>query len=138
MVTDRHVVIVWLGMPDNDPTEILTGASAARPLALQLADVLELQPASFELAEQARPARRLMKKACPQLISHPKDGAAIYQEGKILPVRSNLNGTVWYLNGKRAIMNKKNITVPNAGFYTISASRNGCKTTVFVQIQRLN
>ena len=74
MVTDRHVAIVWLGMPDNDPTEILTGASVARPLALKLADVLELQPASFELPEQMRPTRRLMKKACPQLISHPKDG----------------------------------------------------------------
>ena len=73
MVTDQHVVIVWLGMPDNDPTEILTGASAARPLALRLADVLELRPASFELPEQTRPVRRLMTKTCPQLISHPKD-----------------------------------------------------------------
>ena len=103
-----------------------------------LADVLELRPASFELPEQTRPARRLMTKTCPQLISHPKDGAVIYQEENVLPVKSNHKGTVWYLNGKRAIMNKKNITVPNGGFYTISASRNGCKTTVFVQIQRLN
>jgi penicillin-binding protein 1C len=135
MVTDRHVVIVWLGMPDNDPTEILTGASAARPLALRLADVLELRPASFKLPEQTRPTRRLMKKACPQLISHPKDGAVIYQAGKILPVRSNLKGTVWYLNGKRAAMNKQNIVIPQGGFHKITAVQNECRSTVWIELQ---
>ena len=135
MVTDRHVVIVWLGMPDNDPTEILTGASAARPLALQLADVLELQPASFELTEQMRPARRLMKKACPQLISHPKDGAVIYQAGKILPVRSNLKGTIWYLNGKRAVMNKENIVIPQGGFHRITAVEGQCRASIRVELR---
>ena len=135
MVTDRHVVIVWLGMPDNDPTEILTGASAARPLALKLADVLELQPASFELPEQMRPARRLMKKACPQLISHPKDGAVIYQAGKILPVRSNLKGTVWYLNGKRAVMNKQNIVIPQGGFHRITAVEGQCRASIRVELR---
>ena len=134
MVTDQHVAIVWLGMPDNDPTEILTGASAARPLALKLADVLELRPASFELPEQMRPARRLMKKACPQLISHPKDGAVIYQAGKILSVRSNLKGTVWYLNGKRAVMNKENIVIPQGGYHRITALRNGCRNTITIQL----
>lgn len=136
MVTDQHVVIVWLGMPDNHPTKILTGASAARPLALRLADVLEFYPASFKLPERTKPTRRLMKKTCPQLISHPKDGEMIYQEGNILPVRSNLKGTVWYLNGQRAKMNKQNIIVQHGGFYAISASRNGCTTTVFVEVLR--
>jgi penicillin-binding protein 1C len=135
MVTDRHVVIVWLGMPDNGPTETLTGASAARPLALRLADVLELRPASFELPEQRRPTRRLMKKACPQLISHPKDGAVIYQDGTVLPVRSNLKGMVWYLNGKRAVMNKENIVIPQDGFHRITAIRNGCKKTVMIELR---
>ena len=138
MVTDLHVVIVWLGMPDNDPTEILTGASAARPLALQLADVLELQPASFELPEQARPARRLMKKACPQLISHPKDGAVIYQDGNVLPVRSNLKGTVWYLNGKRAAMNKQNIVIPQGGFHRLTAVNDACRQTVFLDVRKVS
>ena len=135
MVTDRHVVIVWLGMPDNDPTEILTGASAARPLALKLADVLELRPASFELPEQTRPTRRLMTKTCPQLISHPQDGAVIYQDGNILPVRSNLKDTVWYLNGKRAVMNKQNLVIPQSGFHRITATRNGCKKTVMIELR---
>ncbi len=134
MVTDQHVAIVWLGMPDNDPTEILTGASAARPLALRLADVLELRPASFELPEQTRPARRLMTKTCPQLISHPKDGAVIYQEGKILPVRSNLKGTVWHLNGKRAVMNKENIVIPQGGFHRITATEGQCRETVGISM----
>ena len=135
MVTDQHVAIVWLGMPDNDPTEILTGASAARPLALRLADVLELRPASFELPEQMRPARRLMKKACPQLISHPKDGAVIYQEGNVLPVRSNLKGTVWYLNGKRAVMNKQNIVIPQGGFHRITAVEGYCRASIRVELR---
>ncbi len=135
MVTDQHVVVVWLGMPDNDPTEILTGASVARPLALKLADVLELQPASFELPVQTRSARRLMTKACPQLISHPKDGAVIYQDGNVLPVRSNLKGTVWYLNGKRAVMNKQNLVIPQGGFHRITATRNGCKKTVMIELR---
>jgi penicillin-binding protein 1C len=135
MVAEQHIVIVWLGMPDNEPTEILTGASVARPLALKLADVLELQPASFELPVQTRPARRLMKKACPQLISHPQDGAVIYQEGHVLPVRSNLKDTVWYLNGKRAVINKENIVIPQGGFHRITATRNGCKKTVMIELR---
>jgi len=135
MVTDWHVVIVWLGMPDNDPTKILTGASAARPLALSLADVLELQPASFDVPEQTRPTRRLMKEACPQLISHPKDGAVIYQDGTVLPVRSNLKGTVWYLNGKRAVMNKKNIVIPKGGFHRITAVEGGCRASIRVELR---
>jgi len=136
MVTDRHVVIVWLGMPDNDPTEILTGASVARPLALKLADVLELQSASFEPPEQMRPARRLMIKTCPQLISHPKDGAVIYQEGNVQPVRSNLKGTVWYLNGKRAVMNKQNIVIQEGGFYKLTAASKACRQTIVFEIQK--
>ena len=135
MVTDRHVAIVWLGMPDNDPTEILTGASAARPLALKLADVLELRPASFELPEQTRPIRRLIKEACPQLISHPKDGAVIYQDGNVLPVRSNLKGTVWYLNGKRAVMNKENIVIPQGGFHRITAVEGQCRASIRVELR---
>ena len=135
MVTDQHIVIVWLGMPDNDPTEILTGASVARPLALRLADALELRPASFELPEQARPTRRLMTKTCPQLISHPKDGAVIYQEGNVLPVRSNLKGTVWYLNGKRAVMNKENIVILQGGFHRITAVEGGCRASIRVELR---
>ena len=136
MVTDRHVVIVWLGMPDNDPTEILTGASAARPLALKLADVLELQPASFELPEQTWPNRRLRKKVCPQLISHPKDGAVIYQEGNVLPIRSNVKGTVWYLNGNRALMNKQNIVIQDGGFYKLTAAIEACRQTIAFEVQK--
>ena len=136
MVTDQYVVIVWLGMPDNDPTEILTGASAARPLALRLADVLELQPASFKLSEQTRPTRRLKKNACPQLISQPKYGAVIYQDGNVLPVRSNLKDTVWYLNGKRAVMNKQNIVIQDGGFYKLTAASKACRQTIVFEIQK--
>ena len=135
MVTDRHVIIVWLGMPDNNPTKILTGASVARPLALKLVDVLELQPASFELPEQTRPARLLMNKVCPQLISHPKDRAVIFQEGNVLPVRSNLKGTVWYLNGKRAVMNKQNIVIPQGGFHRITAAKGGCRSSIHIEVR---
>jgi penicillin-binding protein 1C len=135
MITGRHVVIVWLGMPDNEPTKILTGASVARPLALRLADVLELQAANFEMPQQMRLGRRLMKKACPKLISHPKDGAVIYQEGNVLPVRSNLKDTVWYLNGKRAMMNKQNIVVKHGGFHWITATHEGCKNTVEIELR---
>ncbi len=136
MVTDQYVVIVWLGMPDNDPTEILTGASAARPLALRLADVLELQPASFKLSEQTRPTRRLKKNACPQLISQPKYGAVIYQDGNVLPVRSNLKDMVWYLNGKRAVMNKQNIVIQDGGFYKLTAASKACRQTIVFEIQK--
>ena len=132
----KYVVIVWLGMPDNDPTKVLTGASAARPLALRLANVLEMRPAIFKKGEKTQQAQRLIKKTCPQLISLPKDGAVIYQEGNVLPVRSNLNGTVWYLNGKRAMMNKQNIIVPTGGFHQISAVRDVCKGSVFVEVRQ--
>jgi FtsP/CotA-like multicopper oxidase with cupredoxin domain len=101
-----------------------------------LADVLELQPASFELPVQTRPARRLMKKACPQLISHPKDGAVIFQEGNVLPVRSNLKGTVWYLNGKRPVMNKQNIVIPHGGYYRVTAVNEACRNTVLLEVRQ--
>ena len=58
----------------------------------------------------------------------------IYQDGNILPVRSNLKGMVWYLNGQRANMNKQNIIVQHGGFYAILASRNGFTTPVFVEV----
>jgi len=78
----------------------------------------------------------LRKKACPQLISHPKDGAVIYQEGNVLPVRSNLKGTVWYLNGKRAVMNKQNIVIPQGGFYGITAVTEACRQTVLLEVRQ--
>ena len=28
-----HIVLVWLGTPDNEPTTILTGRSAAYPIS---------------------------------------------------------------------------------------------------------
>ena len=110
--------------------------SLVRPLALRLADVLELRPASFELPEQTRPIRHLRKEACAQLISHPKDGAVIYQDGNILPVRSNLTDTVWYLNGKRATMNKENIVIPHYGFHRVTAVKKTCRQTVILEVKK--
>ena len=53
---------------------------------------------------------------------------------QILPVRSNLNGTVWYLNGKRAVMNKENIVIPQGGFHRITAVHNECRSSVMIEI----
>ena len=106
------------------------------PVALQLADVLELQPTIFELPEQTWPNRRLRKKVCPQLISHPKDGAVIYQEGNVLPIRSNVKGTVWYLNGNRAVMNKQNIVIQDGGFYKLTAAIEACRQTIVFEVQK--
>jgi hypothetical protein len=75
-----------------------------------------------------------MKKACPKLISHPRDGEVIYQEGNVLPVRSNLKDTVWYLNGKRAVMNKQNIVIPQGGFYKITAANGFCRLTIKLEV----
>ena len=131
MVTDRHVVIVWLGMPDNDPTEILTGASAARPQLCSWQMCWNCGQPVSKSPEKGGTARRLMKKTCPQLISHPKDGAVIYQEGTVLPVRSNLKDTFWYLNGKRAVMNKQNIVIQDGVLLNLlTAASEACRQTI--------
>jgi len=136
MVTEDHVVIVWLGMPDNDPTDILTGASVARPLALHLAEVLELRAASFEMPEQMRSPRRPALDKCAALIAHPQDGSILYQAGNVLPVKSNQPGTLWYLNGRRAVMNKQNIVAPQGGFHRITAVNGTCRHSVRVELRQ--
>ena len=59
----------------------------------------------------------------------------IYQAGKILPVRSNLKGTIWYLNGKRAVMNKENIVIPQGGFHRITAVEGQCRASIRVELR---
>ena len=100
MVTDLHVVIKWRGMPDNDPTEILTGASAAGHW-LCVWRMFWNCVRQLRTAETDQTRTALDEKGLSTTDMHPKDGAVIHQDGNVLSVRSNLKGTVWYLNGKR-------------------------------------
>ena len=74
LVTRDHLIVVWFGTPDHEPTEILTGAGIALPFAERLQAALGLDdPVIVVRAADAEPAGVLVS-PCPRLINYPEDG----------------------------------------------------------------
>ena len=75
-IYERHIVLIWFGAPDNEPTQNLTGAGSAFPVSLAIGRSLELQePYAPKLDPVAKSSSLQTTNICKNLIDYPRDQA---------------------------------------------------------------
>ena len=86
-LTQNHIVLAWLGTPDNEPTQILTGRSAAFPITEKIVNALGLSsPREFKDFEQYPDDEKLVLKSCDRLIQFPENGEWIRSDSLAVSV----------------------------------------------------
>lgn len=128
-LTKEHIVLVWLGTPDNEATQILTGRSAAFPLAEKIVISLGLSPPrKFKEVDQSLGEEKLALKSCDRLIQFPENGEWIRSDSLIVSVGGPHNA-IWYLNGRPIKVDHGQISLPDAGSHKITARTIDCRET---------
>ena len=132
-----HLVISWLGTPDNQPTEILTGREAAFPISNEIGLALALK--APELPTLRIPNKITVtgeNKACTTLINYPENGAWIRSDNAIIRVVGSEDAD-WYLNAKKLGPFQKQVQLIQPGIQRLTAKSAACSQTTefFVEFQ---
>ena len=135
LVTHHHLIVVWFGTPDHEPTEILTGAHIALPFAEQLQAALGLADPVVML-HSAEPPQGAIESPCPRLIDFPESGEWIRTDDNHIAVSGTGRDIAWFLDGIAASIGSAGISVPRGGAYRVTAAAGECRETaeVFVEI----
>ena len=133
-----HIVLVWLGTPDAERTEFLTGRTAALPISNVIAETLGLKPPkikSFVVAETY--LKSVPKKECGKLINFPEDGEWIRSSRTVISINGDDNAK-WYLNGKPLKSYNQQLELKRAGVHKLTAVLNNCSETseVFLELAK--
>ena len=137
LVTRRHLIVVWFGTADHEPTEFLTGTHVALPFAEQLKEALGLRdPVVVPRSADTEPAGRALEPACPRLIDYPEDKEWIRTEDNRIEVSGTRRDITWYLNGAVASVSNDGIRIPTGGSFRVTAASGPCRETseVFVEL----
>ena len=128
-IYDKHLVLVWVGTPDNEPTTTLTGASAAFPVSLAIGRSLGLSPPSLPPVKYLRQSSDVqIEEACSDLIQYPEDNAWIKSPSQQITITGDEDAT-WYLNGLKLRPQIKQAQVTEPGINIITAKRGDCTQT---------
>ena len=130
-----HIVLVWLGTPDAERTDVLTGRAAALPISTVIAETLGLRPPKVNnLAEDNLAAKSVIKKTCKKLIDFPEDGEWIRSSQTVISVNGDQNAR-WYLNGKPKSYTRQ-LELKRAGVHKLTAVLEDCSETseVFLEL----
>lgn len=135
-ITAEHLLVVWLGAPDNQSSDSLSGASHAAPLGLALINSLQLaSPANLSriaAAEKPRPSTS----QCPRLIEFPEHDEWVISSSLSIRVGSRYTDVQWYVNGQRSTIDDSGLlTLPSAGAHSISARQGDCVTSHSIYLQ---
>lgn len=136
LVTRDHVVVVWFGTPDGEPTQALTGAGVALPVAERLQAALGLADPVVAQPPAAEPADAALALTCPPLIDFPEDGEWLRTEDKRVAVSGATRTIRWFLDGVSVSVSNGAIAVPSGGAFRITAADGQCRETseVFVEL----
>ena len=137
-LTQNHIVLAWLGTPDNEGTQILTGRSAAFPMTEKIVNALGLSsPAKFKEVEKFDGDKKLELKSCNRLIQFPENGEWIRSDSLALSVGGPAQA-LWYLNGKPMTLEYGQMRLPYAGVHKVTARLDSCKETneIFMDYQK--
>ena len=77
MLTENHVIVVWVGTPDPTPTTWLTGRDSALPIATSIAQSLSLSPARTRQTLDVMPVPTVDQKSCEQI--NPPDDSLLWK-----------------------------------------------------------
>ena len=132
-----HIVLVWLGTPDNEPTTMLTGRSAAYPISKDIKMALGLK--SPEIKNDYKIAQVLAEKpkSCTKLIQYPEDGEWVRGDTLTLSLAGD-NEADWYLNGVKLAIYKAHIPLDHAGVNKLTAISGKCRETSEIFFEKLN
>ena len=134
-IYEDHLVIAWLGTPDNEATDLLTGRSAAFPMSLEIGRALGLKPPktpTLRLSNDVIAAT--LEPVCETLINYPENGAWIRSEDAILSVLGSQSAD-WYLNAEKLGAYSKQIKVSRPGVHKLTAKSGKCSQTAEVFVE---
>ena len=132
-----HIVLAWVGTPDNQSTESLTGRDTAFPISNEIGKSLGLKPPKLpKLKIQEDDLKFIKQNVCGTLIYFPENGAWIRSENAMFSVIGS-NEADWYLNSEKIGTYKKQIKVSRPGIHKLTAKTENCSQTteVFVEFQ---
>jgi penicillin-binding protein 1C len=132
-----HIVLVWVGTPDNEATETLTGRGAAFPISNEIGKALGFKPPELpKLKIQEDGQKFTRQNVCGTLIYFPENGAWIRSENAMFSVIGSSEAD-WYLNSKKIGSYKKQIKVSRPGVHKLTAKTNNCLQTseIFVEFR---
>lgn len=128
-IYERHIVLVWLGTPDNEPTSNLTGAGSAFPVSLEIGRSLGLQaPYAHHIGSLEKPSRVEPAEMCTNLIDYPQDQAWIKSSTQYIRV-IGASGAQWFLNGLQVDGDILQIKILEPGINKLTARRTNCSQT---------
>ena len=133
-----HIVLVWLGTPDSERTDVLTGRTAALPISTVIAETLGLRPPKIKsLAEDNMAVKTVAKKECGKLINFPEDGEWIRSSRTLISVNGDQSAK-WYLNGKPLKSYNQQLELNRAGVHKLTAVLEDCSETseVFLELAK--
>jgi len=132
-----HIVLVWLGTPDNEPTTTLTGRSAAYPISKDIKLALGLKSPEIKNDYKIVQSLAEKQKKCDKLIQYPENGEWVRGDKLTLSLAGN-NAADWYLNGVKLDAYKANITLSHAGVNKLTAISGKCRETSEIFFEKLN
>ena len=136
LVTKHHLIVVWFGTPDHEPSEDLTGVHVALPFAEQLQAALGLDDPVVVLLEPEVEPQGVMASSCPpRLIDFPESGEWIRTEDKHVAVSGTGRELTWFLDGAAVSIENAGIAIPTGGAFRITAAAKECRETVEVFIE---
>lgn len=134
-ITQKHIVLTWLGTPDNTLTHSLTGRNAAYPVAQQIVDTLGFKTSAPELIRDLTGFEGQLALGCPKLIQFPETGEWIRTQDLGLQVLAE-TGSKWFLNGEPTQVTNGRLNLKTPGAQRISVRSSNCieTNTVYVQL----
>ena len=138
-IFENHLVIVWLGTPDNENTQILTGRSAALPISNNIKLALGLIQPKIKQDYKIEAKNSFPSKKCSKLIQYPENGEWIRGTNLAVSVSGNSEAE-WYINSTKLSGIHNQITLKNEGINKITAVLGECRETneIFFQNTVLN
>jgi len=134
-ITDNHLVLVWLGTPDNEATKLLTGKKAAYPITQQIVDNLNFKTAPpMHLITKNKNLKNKLNNECEKLIQFPEADEWIKSDDLGVTVSGKL-GIDWFLNSEPIIPTNGRIELTTPGAQKITAKHLNCIETVNIFVQ---
>ena len=132
----EHIVLVWLGTPDAERTDVLTGRNSALPISTVIAETLGLKsPNVTSFAEGTTAFKSVPKRECRKLINFPENGEWIRSSRAVISINGEEKAK-WYLNGEPLKSYDRQLELKRAGIHKITAVLENCSETseVFLEL----
>ena len=135
-IFENHIVLSWLGTPDNEATNMLTGRNSAFPISNEIGRALGLTPPQKpEIKVQLDELNLATKPTCKRLINFPEDGSWIRSSNSVVTITGS-EEAVWYLNAQKLGAYERQLKVSQAGTNTLTAKLGNCSETVEIFMER--